>query len=326
MKDLSANDLLDLGPKLEQFTRLTKLQILKTSDQIDISKFFSLKSLKILHIGRLHPNSYDHLNTSLIEQLILDYGDMDIFYYLNSTLTHLTVNEVEQPLSEMNDNIIISKLTHLKLNMTVYDRKEVLFIDLAVVLKRISEHLIHFSLKLRAFKNPRYCSGTYWISILSSLSVATHIELFVRVDHIDRGTIDFTPLSSTFEAPFWSQRSLPVNIYYSNDSVGSYWFHTVPYPQMDTVQDGPRCYGIQTLIASTLYPLQKCRISRSERVAKCELRIDQFFDDRTYPTGERVADEYTFYAVIVVLSVTAYVLIADIWELSNNRVYVPDKL
>ncbi|CAF0921912.1 unnamed protein product [Didymodactylos carnosus] len=243
-------DILDLFPKVNELKELSTIEIINYSD-ITIDGVQNVKFLKTLSLKTIHRDSFHYLRASSIEQLTIEYCELNLFYYLNPCLKYLKVNNYlwnrsSRHQRELDTAIYFPHLIHLDIGIqNIWSESEV-FADIEFIFSKIASTLEYFSLSYSTticyYSN--YWSGHYWPKLLSSLTRTCRIQLFVRASYLDF-IPNFPQIQASFENnPFW--RDHPVKIYYDQTNK-LFCFHTLPYPQ--TAQD-TQWHFENTLIAA----------------------------------------------------------------------------
>ncbi|CAF1037664.1 unnamed protein product [Didymodactylos carnosus] len=80
-------DILDLFPKVNELKELSTIEIINYSD-ITIDGVQNVKFLKTLSLKTIHRDSFHYLRASSIEQLTIEYCELNLFYYLNPCLNN----------------------------------------------------------------------------------------------------------------------------------------------------------------------------------------------------------------------------------------------
>ncbi|CAF4465810.1 unnamed protein product, partial [Didymodactylos carnosus] len=236
------HNIVDLFSRVSELKELSSIQIINYSDiTFDEGVIFqNVKFLKTLSLKTILEDSFHYLQASKIEQLTIEYCELNLFYHLNPCLKYLKVNNYQWNRSsrhqrELGTAIYFPHLIHLDIGIQdIWGESEVL-VDIEFILSKIGSTLEHFSLSYcpnTIYYYSNYWSGHYWPKLLSSLTRTCRIQLFVRALYLDF-IPNFPQIQASFENnPFW--RDHPAKIYYDQTNK-LFCFHTLPYPQ--TAQD-----------------------------------------------------------------------------------------
>ncbi|CAF1195392.1 unnamed protein product [Didymodactylos carnosus] len=274
-------DLVQFSLKLDQLPQLSTVIVEMYNLSFDynirfgsiIHTMLKLKSLKTLRLPTINEVNFIHLKRSFIEELTLEWCSLDIFYYLNLSLKHLTIKNIISHGKRLeHTDVFVRNLTHLKLDLSAnWDCDTIV-----PLLKQIGQNLKYFSLVFRSY-DAKYFTGDYWSTFLSStLNKSCKIELFIEgCNYLINDQIDIYHRSKSFETEFWYDYDLSIKLHY-DPYLRTCCLYTLPYPKTYLKA---KWYYERILILTPMAKMVRRQISIYDRVKSVEFTIDEYFID-----------------------------------------------
>ncbi|CAF1170549.1 unnamed protein product [Didymodactylos carnosus] len=161
-------------PIIKRFTNLTTLILIDIDTKNSLeSLLLPLESLQIVKIPEISSQNLNLLNVLNITSLTVIICDINIFYYLNSTIKSLTVQRFSNKLDKKRQSAIVeNNLTYLDITLEQRDWSDIEFI----LQHLIGRKLKHFLLKTNNFSTDFDLQTRF----LSWLNDSCNIEVFIE--------------------------------------------------------------------------------------------------------------------------------------------------